>query len=213
MTNTEIYFDRLNAAFEPKSGEMLELCLINLPDMDDPKQLNSDQNEVKNEITVELNNPNSGIKIYQIGLANANQSLNTNITVQHNAINCSSEVISHFVLMDEYAQSAWSGNIVINRGAKGTQTFEENRNLLLKKGAKAKSEPNLEIFEGDIIEAKHASASSRFDDEELFYIMSRGIDKESASKLILHAFLNSVIDKMSISDDEKNEIFRKVDKI
>ena len=69
----------------------------------------------------------------------------------------------------------WVGNVLIRKVAEGIETYEENRNLVLTDGCQADSVPNLEIETGEIEGAGHASATGRFDDEQLFYLRSRGI--------------------------------------
>lgn len=79
-----------------------------------------------------------------------------------------------------------------------TATYEMNRNLLLRTGARADSVPNLEIETGDVTEAGHASATGRFDDEQLFYLESRGIAREQAQQLVVRGFLADVISRIDL---------------
>ena len=76
------------------------------------------------------------------------------------------------------ARTVWIGDVLIGRTAPGTDSYEQNRNLVLTEGTRADSIPNLEIETGDIVGAGHASATGRFDDEHLFYLQSRGITEE-----------------------------------
>jgi Fe-S cluster assembly protein SufD len=80
--------------------------------------------------------------------------------------------------------------------AEGTDTYELNRNLLLTDGARADSVPNLEIETGKIEGAGHASASGRFDDEQLFYLQARGITETEARRLVVRGFLNEIIQQI-----------------
>ncbi|MGZ4702698.1 MAG: SufD family Fe-S cluster assembly protein, partial [Ilumatobacteraceae bacterium] len=82
--------------------------------------------------------------------------------------------------------------------ATGTDTFEVNRNLVLTDGARADSVPNLEIETGEIIGAGHASATGRFDDEQVFYLRSRGIPEDQARRLIVRGFFNEIIAKITV---------------
>ena len=91
-------------------------------------------------------------------------------------------------------------NVLIREAGVGTDTYELNRNLLLTDGARADSVPNLEIETGKIEGAGHASASGRFDDEQLFYLQSRGLDEQTARKLVVRGFLNEVIQKIGVQD-------------
>ena len=79
----------------------------------------------------------------------------------------------------------------------GTDTYELNRNLLLTDGARADSVPNLEIETGEIAGAGHASATGRFDDQQLFYLQARGIPEIEARRLVVRGFFADVIDAAS----------------
>ena len=80
--------------------------------------------------------------------------------------------------------------------AEDTSTFEFNRNLVLTDGARADSVPNLEIETGEILGAGHASATGRFDDEQLFYLRARGISESAARRLIVRGFFHEIIDRI-----------------
>jgi len=86
--------------------------------------------------------------------------------------------------------------VLIAPTAPGTDTYEQNRNLVLSEGTRADSIPNLEIETGDIVGAGHASATGRFDDEHLFYLMSRGIPEDEARKLVVLGFLSEIVQKI-----------------
>jgi len=89
---------------------------------------------------------------------------------------------------------------LIRMAAEGTDTYELNRNLLLTDGARADSVPNLEIETGKIEGAGHASASGRFDDEQLFYLQARGITELEARRLVVRGFLNEIIQQIDNED-------------
>ncbi|MGA0797780.1 MAG: SufB/SufD family protein, partial [Candidatus Nanopelagicales bacterium] len=86
------------------------------------------------------------------------------------------------------SHTVWVGDVLIREHATGTDTYEMNRNLLLDDGARADSVPNLEIETGDILRAGHASVTGRLDDDQLFYIQSRGIDAVTARRLVIEGF-------------------------
>ena len=94
----------------------------------------------------------------------------------------------------------WIGDVLIRAEAEGTDTYELNRNLVLTDGARADSVPNLEIETGEIVGAGHASATGRFDDEQLFYLQSRGIPEDEARRLVVRGFFADVIDKIGIPE-------------
>ena len=82
----------------------------------------------------------------------------------------------------------------------GTDTYELNRNLLLTPEARADSVPNLEIETGEILGAGHASATGRFDDEQLFYLQTRGIPADEARRMVVRGFFADVVERIGIPD-------------
>jgi Fe-S cluster assembly protein SufD len=96
------------------------------------------------------------------------------------------------------AHTVWIGDVLIQAAAEGTETFELNRNLVLSDGARADSVPNLEIETGEIKGAGHASTTGRFDDEQLFYLMSRGIPAEQARRLVVRGFFGEILQKIAV---------------
>jgi Fe-S cluster assembly protein SufD len=90
------------------------------------------------------------------------------------------------------AHSVYSGLIRVEKGAKGTNAFQTNRNLVLSEGAQADSVPNLEIEDNDV-RCSHASAVGPIDESQLFYLESRGVPTSSAELLIALGFLDDVL--------------------
>ena len=118
--------------------------------------------------------------------------------VVHNHPDCKSRVVYKGALDGKGAHSTWVGNALIQPTAPGTDSYELNRNLVLTPGAIADSEPNLEIENGNIIGAGHASSVGRFDDEELFYLQSRGIPETEARKLVVRGFFGELVEEIGI---------------
>ena len=103
-------------------------------------------------------------------------------------------------LQGEGARTVWIGDVLIRNAAEATDTFELNRNLVLTTGARADSVPNLEIETGEIAGAGHASATGRFDDEQLFYLQSRGIPEDVARRLVVRGFFGEILSKITIPE-------------
>ncbi|MET4001855.1 MULTISPECIES: Fe-S cluster assembly protein SufD [Arthrobacter] len=138
------------------------------------------------------------VEMYGLYFADAGQHLEQRLFVDHSTKNCKSRVTYKGALQGENAHAVWIGDVLIRKQAEGTDTYEMNRNLILTKGARADSVPNLEIETGMIEGAGHASATGRFDDEQLFYLQARGIDEESARRLVVRGFLNEVIQQIKV---------------
>ncbi len=136
--------------------------------------------------------------------ADDGQHLESRLLIDHAQPHCKSRVLYKGALQGDSgsalpdAHTVWVGDVLIRSAATGTDTFESNRNLVLTDGARADSVPNLEIETGEILGAGHASATGRFDDEQLFYLRSRGIDEEQARRLVVRGFFGEIIAKIAV---------------
>jgi Fe-S cluster assembly protein SufD len=128
--------------------------------------------------------------------ADASQHLEHRVYVHHVGPSTTSRVAYKGALHGRGARTVWVGDVLIGADAKGTDSYEQNRNLVLSEGTRADSVPNLEIKTGDIKGAGHASATGRFDDEQLFYLQSRGIEELEARRLVVLGFLIDIISKI-----------------
>lgn len=153
-----------------------------------------------------LSSQGASVNMYGVYLANAGQYFEHRPYVDHIAPNCVSNVAYKGALQGKGAHTVWVGDVLIRETATGTSTYELNRNLLLTDGARADSVPNLEIETGKIEGAGHASASGRFDDEQLFYLQARGISENEARKLVVRGFLSELIQKIGIPEIESRLI-------
>jgi Fe-S cluster assembly protein SufD len=140
----------------------------------------------------------SGSDIEALGLyfADAGQHLEQQVYVNHDAPHSRSRVTYKGALQGEGARTVWIGDVLISRTAAGTDSYEQNRNLVLTEGTRADSVPNLEIETGDILGAGHASATGRFDDEQLFYLQARGIREDEARRLVVRGFLTEIVQQL-----------------
>ena len=125
--------------------------------------------------------------------ADATQHLESRVYVHHQGPRTVSRVSYKGALHGAGARTVWVGDVLIGADAIGTDSYEQNRNLVLSEGTRADSIPNLEIKTGDIAGAGHASATGRFDDEQLFYLQSRGIEELDARRLVVMGFLLDVV--------------------
>ena len=140
--------------------------------------------------------PGGDVELLGMYFADSGQHLENRLYVDHAVPNCKSRVTYKGALQGDKAHTVWVGDVLIRQAAEGTDTYELNRNLLLTDGARADSVPNLEIETGQIAGAGHASASGRFDDEQLFYLQARGITESEARRLVVRGFLNEIIQKI-----------------
>lgn len=146
----------------------------------------------------EFTAPRGNIEMFGLYFVDAGQHLEHRPFISHTVPHCYSRVTYKGALQGEDAHSVWVGDCLIGADADGTDTYELNRNLVLTDGARADSVPNLEIENGEIEGAGHASATGRFDDEQLFYLMSRGIPERDARRLVVLGFFGELVNQIGI---------------
>jgi Fe-S cluster assembly protein SufD len=150
--------------------------------------------------------PGGDAELLGLYFADDGQHLESRLLIDHAHPDCKSNVLYKGALQGDPesrrpdAHTVWVGDVLIRAQATGTDTFETNRNLVLTDGARADSMPNLEIETGEIVGAGHASATGRFDDEQLFYLRSRGIPEEQARRLVVRGFFGEIISKIAVPD-------------
>ena len=138
-----------------------------------------------------------------LAFADAGQHLEHRLFIDHQAAHCTSRVTYKTAVQGEGAHTVWIGDVLIRAEATGTDTYELNRNLLLTPDARADSVPNLEIETGEIAGAGHASATGRFDDEQLFYLMSRGITADEARRIVVLGFFTEILQQIGVPSLEE----------
>lgn len=148
--------------------------------------------------SVELTGAGSEGYLYGLSYADAGQHLESQVYLHHKGPHTKGDVLYKGALQGAGAHSVWIGDVLIGADATGTDSYEANRNLVLTEGARADSIPNLEIETGDILGAGHASATGRFDDEQLFYLQARGITEEEARRLVVLGFLTDIVQRLGI---------------
>lgn len=203
--------ENLEIILEPEA----KLTFVNIQDFDSASIFNSAQHckigrsAALKHITVALGaklsrispnawfaGPGAEVALFGAYFADSGQQLEHRLYVDHAEPNCKSRVTYKGALQGQGARTIWVGDVLIRATATGTDTYELNRNLLLSDGARADSVPNLEIETGQIEGAGHASASGRFDDEQLFYLQARGIPETLARKLVVRGFLIDIVQQI-----------------
>jgi Fe-S cluster assembly protein SufD len=153
---------------------------------------------VRQHTSVEYADRGGDAELYGLYFAGAGEHFEHRLFVDHGVPDCRSYVGYRGALQGEGAHTVWVGDVLIRAEATGTDTYEINRNLVLSDGARADSVPNLEIETGEVAGAGHASTTGRFDDEQLFYLMARGIPEDQARRLVVRGFFAELIDKIPV---------------
>lgn len=152
--------------------------------------------------TVSFAGPGGSIEQFGVYFVNAGQHVEHRLFVDHNQPHTRSHVDYRGALQGDDAHSVWVGDVLIRKVAEGINTYETNKNLLLTEGCRADSVPNLEIETGEIEGAGHSSTTGRFDDEQLFYLRSRGISEAEARRLVVHGFFVDIIRRIKVPEVE-----------
>ncbi|MDZ7577573.1 MAG: Fe-S cluster assembly protein SufD [Candidatus Nanopelagicales bacterium] len=153
---------------------------------------------VRHSTEVSFDGPGGDAELLGAFFTSAGQHQEHRLFIDHGEPDCRSDVAYKGALAGDKAHSVWVGDVLIRPGARGTRAYELNRNLILTRGARADSVPNLEIETGQILGAGHASATGRFDDEQLFYLRSRGIPPAEARRLVVRGFLGGIIRRIEV---------------
>jgi Fe-S cluster assembly protein SufD len=155
---------------------------------------------VRTGTTLDYSGSGGDAELLGMYFVDSGQHVENRLFVDHNTPHSFSNVEYKGALQGNGAHSVWVGDVLIRPTAIGIKTFELNRNLVLTDGARADSVPNLEIETGEILGAGHASATGRFDDEQLFYLQSRGIPEDLARRLVVRGFFAALITKLGVPE-------------
>jgi Fe-S cluster assembly protein SufD len=150
--------------------------------------------------------PGGEAELYGLYFTDEGQHQEHRLFIDHDTPHCRSNVAYKGALQGQDAHAVWIGDVLIRAVAEGTDTYELNRNLVLTDGARVDSVPNLEIETGEIVGAGHASATGRFDDEQLFYLQSRGIGAQEARRLVVRGFFGELVQQIGLADLEERLI-------
>lgn len=142
----------------------------------------------------------SGGNLEQLGIyfVQAGQHVEHRLLIDHNHPRTVSHVDYRGALQGKGSHSVWIGDVLIRKTALDIETYESNKNLMLTEGCQADSVPNLEIETGEIRGAGHSSSTGRFDDEQLFYLRSRGIPEDQARRLVVEGFFLDIIRRIGV---------------
>lgn len=149
----------------------------------------------RQRLGIDLDGIGSSVKASGIYFGDGSQVLDYRIYVTHRGPRTSSKILLKGAVADQ-AQAIWTGLMRIEHGANGTTAFETNRNLVLSDGASVHSVPNLEILTDDL-QCGHASSSGPLEEDHLYYLMSRGLPRDRAERLLVRGFFDEVLSRLA----------------
>ncbi|MFT3833761.1 MAG: Fe-S cluster assembly protein SufD [Micropruina sp.] len=153
--------------------------------------------------TARFAGPGGSLEQFGLYFVDGGQHIEHRLFVDHNAPHTHSNVDYRGALQGEGARAVWIGDVLIRKVAENISTYESNKNLVLTDGCRADSVPNLEIETGEIEGAGHSSTTGRFDDEQLFYLRSRGISEAEARRLVVRGFFADIVRRIGVPEVEE----------
>jgi len=160
---------------------------------------------IKNEIECDLLESFSSCFINGIILLNKKQHHEVKTKVNHKYENCKSSQLIKSVLLDN-SMGTFQGKIYVNKNAQKTNGYQLSKALLLSKNSEFNSKPELEIYADDV-KCSHGSTTGNIDEDSIFYLMSRGLSREKASKMLIEGFLSDAIETIT-EENIKSLIFK-----
>lgn len=155
---------------------------------------------VRNNLNLNLIGSNSEGNMFGIYLLNGKTHVDNHTNVDHTIPHAESNELYKGILADQ-SRGVFNGKIFVRQDAQKTNAFQQNNNILLSEDATVNTKPQLEIWADDV-KCSHGCTVGQLDEEALFYLQARGIDKLQAKGLLLHAFAGQVLEKI------KTESFR-----
>lgn len=219
LTNsvTEVYVGQ-NAVFDlyTMQNQHMDAAVINSIYIQQEKNSNVLTNTlslhggfIRNNHYVKLNGEHCENNTYGMYLLDRNQHVDNFTSIDHAMPNCNSN--EHYRgVMDDESYAAFTGRITVRKDAQKTQAYQSNNNLLLNDNAQINSKPQL-IIDADDVKCSHGATVGQMDEDALFYLQARGIDKKEAKQMLMFAFAHEIIGKIRI-EALKNRIDEIVDK-
>lgn len=150
----------------------------------------------RNDVNSILDDEYALTNYFGLYLANGDQHMDNHTFVDHAKPNCESHELYKGIL-DDKARGVFNGKIMVRQDAQKTNAYQSNKAMLLSKEARIDTKPQLEIFADDV-KCSHGATVGRLDDSAYFYIRSRGVPGELAKSMLIHAFVNDVVEKVKI---------------
>lgn len=161
--------------------------------------------------SVDLDGRGATAKVSGFYFADESQHLDMDTEQNHNAPNTTSDLLYKGAVTGN-ARSVWQGNIYVATGADKTDGYQSNRNLILSRSARADSIPGLEILADDV-KCTHGATVGKVDQEQIFYLKSRGLPESEARHLIVEGFFEAIMDRIpfpSVQNRFRNAIIEKI---
>ncbi len=151
----------------------------------------------RNDVRVQLNDKGANIQMYGLTLGHDRQHIDDHTHVNHNAAHTVSHE-SYKSILTDFSRGVFNGKVVVKADAQKIESSQSSRNLLLSEKCEMDTKPELEIYADDV-KCAHGATVGQLDENQLFYLRSRGIDEEHARSLLTYAFADDIISQMSVA--------------
>ena len=200
-------------SLQEESNQVIEVSNV-VTDIQQDSQFTSTQitlsgDMVRNNLTLNLLGSNSVGNMYGLYLLHGKSHVDNHTNVDHTIPHAESNELYKGILADQ-SRGVFNGKIFVRQIAQKTNAFQQNNNILLSDDAIINTKPQLEIWADDV-KCSHGCTVGQLDEEALFYLQARGIDKITARGLLLYAFAGEVLDKIE-EDSLRNYIVNQIQK-
>ncbi|MGB6035766.1 MAG: Fe-S cluster assembly protein SufD [Cryomorphaceae bacterium] len=155
-------------------------------------------NWTRNNSTIRLTDEHSECNLNGFYIPNLKEHVDNHTIIDHEKANCESHELYRGVLLDK-STGVFNGKVFVRQDAQKTNAFQSNGNIIVSDTATMNSKPELEIYADDV-KCSHGSTTGQLDDDAMFYLMARGLSKESSRKLLINAFAEDVLEKLVNED-------------
>lgn len=181
-----------------EEGAELELCLLMLSGRG-----------ASADIVVDFVGAHASADLSGIYVCKGEEEFNLKVTVRHRTGDCTSHQLFNGIIAGT-ARSAFDGRIIVAPDAQKIKAFQENHNLLLSDAARAETRPQLEIYADDV-ECSHGATVGKLNEDEQFYMRSRGIPEDEAKVLQMISFLSPVLEH--VPEDKREAVRESMEKV
>jgi Fe-S cluster assembly protein SufD len=151
---------------------------------------------VRNNLSAVLAGKGADTHFYGLYLVNGKTLVDNHTLADHAVAHCTSNEL-YKGIMDDRSTGVFNGKIMVRADAQKTLAYQSNRNILMSPNATVNTKPQLEIFADDV-KCSHGCTAGQLDDESVFYLRARGLDKEQAQALLLYAFAGEITEKIAL---------------
>jgi Fe-S cluster assembly protein SufD len=165
---------------------------------------------LRNNLNFLLEEENCESHLYGFYFADGDDTIDNHTTVDHQKPHCFSNE-NYKGILDKNGKAVFNGKIYVRQDAQKTNAFQSNKNIVLTDTATINTKPQLEIWADDV-KCSHGATTGQIDNEQLFYLRSRGLDEKTAKALLLHAFAIEIVDIIEL-DPIKNYLTKVINKL